>query len=554
MTAKIFKGIFITALSVLVISSALVFVLCFRSYKGKAEGELKRNAEYIAAGYGVGGVTYMERLDLTSVRMILISPSGEVMYDSLGADGRVYADILEREEIKSALRGSPRTNEYRDEESGKRSLGYAAVLDDGFILLLSMPAYSAAAMLGEMITPTVSLITLLLIITFAVAMRLSRSVIEPINELDLEHPEKSKSSAELKPIIDKLSSQKYRISHQMAELRARESEFNNLTENMNVGMIVINSRTEIVSSNKSARAIFTGLDDNTRSILSIKNTPEFKEAIRAALTGGRGYDYIRTDEKYYTIAITPIDKDGFVDGAVIVIIDDTEKEHREALRREFTSNVSHELKTPLTSISGFAELISSGLTTADDSVHFAENIYKEAQRLITLVGDIIRLNQLDGKEIPYDGIINLCEVADEVVSRLENVAGRRNVSITLQGEAASVEGTYLILEEIIYNLIDNAIKYNKDGGRVAVTVGNKDGAAFVTVKDTGIGIPNDKQDRVFERFYRVDKSHSKNIGGTGLGLSIVKHAALYHKAAIELESEEGVGTAITITFPRLKNT
>ncbi len=553
MTAKIFKGIFITALSVLVISSALVFALCYKSYKGKAEGELKRNAEYISAGYDVGGVSYVERLDAASVRIILISPLGEVTYDTLGTEGREYTAILDREEIKSAVNGAPRVNEYKDEQTGKRVLGYAEVLADGCILLLSAPAYSAAAMLGEMITPTVSLITLLLVITFVVAMGLSRSVIEPIDELDLEHPEINKANAELKPIIDKLSSQKYRISHQMAELRAREIEFNNLTENMNVGMIVINSKTEIISSNKSARALFAGLEGSTRSILSIKNTPEFKEAIRAALTGGRGYDYIRTDEKYYTIAITPIEKDGLVDGAVIVIIDDTEKEHREALRREFTSNVSHELKTPLTSISGFAELISSGLSSAEDSVHFAENIYKEAQRLITLVGDIIRLNQLDGREIPYDGVINLYEVGDEVVSRLENVAERKNVSITLDGEAASVEGTYLILEEIIYNLIDNAIKYNKDGGKVAVTVGSKDGSAFVSVKDTGIGIPNDKQDRVFERFYRVDKSHSKNIGGTGLGLSIVKHAALYHKAAIELESEEGVGTAVTITFPRVNN-
>ncbi len=551
MTARVFRGFFITAIGVLVVSVAMIFALCFKSYNARAVDEIERCAEYISAGYEAAGTSYFSYVSNSDMKILLVKSDGETLYSSYAYSFSRDA-VLEKSEIKNALSGAPSAERYKDEETGRAMLHYALLLPEGNILSVAAPSPGAHSMLFEMMTPIISLITLVIVLTFIAAVKLSMSVVEPINELDLEHPENNESSVELKPIIDKLTSQKYRISHQMAELRSRENEFNNLTENMNVGMVVINSKTDIISCNKSARLIFGIGDSAVKNVLALKDTEGFRDAIKEALLGRRAYDYLRTDEKYYTISVTPVERDGLVDGAVIVVIDETEKEHRETLRREFTSNVSHELKTPLTSISGFAELISSGLTTTDDSVHFADNIYKEAQRLITLVGDIIRLNQLDGKEIPYDGIINLYEVADEVVERLTNVAERKNVKIKLEGDRADVLGTYLILEEIIYNLIDNAIKYNKDGGLVTVSVNEKNSIPEISVSDTGIGIPNDKQDRVFERFYRVDKSHSKKIGGTGLGLSIVKHAALYHKANINLESEEGVGTTITITFPPCK--
>ncbi len=551
MTVKIFKGIFITALCVLIVCSGIIFAICFKQYNALSDENIQKNAKYISAGYETAGISYLNSLESGVLRVTVISPNGEPIFDSEPGTPEYYLSVLSGDDVKYALEGTPETDRRKDED-GRMLVFYALALSDGNILSVSAPASSAGVLLSQMTTPIVSMITLLIIIALIAAIRLSISVLEPINAIDLEHPEKSRPNADLKLIIDKLSSQKQRISDQMDELRSREDEFKNLTENMNVGMIVINSRTEVISYNKSAEQMLGGKSTGKKSILSIKDTPEFRGAIKNAFSGMPGYDFIRTDEKYYNIAVTPVEKDGIVDGAVILMIDETEKEHRESLRREFTSNVSHELKTPLTSISGFAELIMSGLAGGEDTVHFADNIYKEAQRLITLVGDIIRLNQLDGKEIPYDGVIDLYSCAEEAVQRLQSVAAREGVKIMLEGSGTPVNGTYLILEEIIYNLIDNAIKYNREGGFVRVEVGEKNRIPTLRVSDNGIGIPQDKQDRVFERFYRVDKSHSKKIGGTGLGLSIVKHAALYHKANIALESTEGVGTAITITFPPVK--
>jgi two-component system phosphate regulon sensor histidine kinase PhoR len=281
-----------------------------------------------------------------------------------------------------------------------------------------------------------------------------------------------------------------------------------------------------------------------------KDLQSFREAVRAALSGNVGYDFIKKGERFYSVHATPVMHNKSVDGAVIVILDVTEKEERDALRREFTSNVSHELKTPLTSISGFAELIKSGMAEGEDARRFAENIHKESSRLISLVGDIIRLSQLDGSEIPYDDEpVDLYSIAEDVVERLLTIAEKKNVTIELSGEETFVLGNALIIEEMIYNLCDNGIKYNRDGGHVKIDVRTENGFPTFSVSDSGIGIPKDMQERVFERFYRVDKSHSRSIGGTGLGLSIVKHAASYHKADIRLESEEGVGTSVTVTFP-----
>lgn len=406
----------------------------------------------------------------------------------------------------------------------------------------------------DVIAPAIVLFTGVSIVAFVVATLLSKSVTEPINNIDPEHPESAKVYEELRPIVDKLSSQNYKITRQMNLLRKRENEFNSITSNMSEGLIVINSRAAILSCNKSAREIFGLAEEPPRSVLMLHSSRTFRDAIGAVLAGKNGYDSIRDGDKYYSLFATPVLNGGNVDGAVIVVIDVTEKEGREALRREFTSNISHELKTPLTSISGFAEVIKSGMAEEDEVRHFAENIHKEASRLISLVGDIIRLTQLDGGEIPYDDEkIDLYALADEVVERLSGIAERADVTITLDGEHAVVDGNSTAIEEIIYNLCDNAIKYNRAGGSVRIRVNEAAGEAVLRVSDDGIGIPKDKQDRVFERFYRVDKSHSKAIGGTGLGLSIVKHAAAYHKAHLTLESDEGVGTTVTVAFPKAKS-
>ena len=404
-------------------------------------------------------------------------------------------------------------------------------------------------MLGEILAPMLLVFGALALIAYFVASMAARNVVKPINEIDPEHPERTKTYDELRPIMDKLISQNYKISRQMDTLRMRENEFNSITFNMSEGLVVINSRAAILSCNRSAKEIFA-IKETPKSVLSLDSSEGFRGAIGAALSGNSGYHAFRSGERYYSLFATPVLHEKHVEGAVVVIVDVTEKEEREALRREFSSNVSHELKTPLTAISGFAELIKSGMASPADAAHFAENIHKEASRLISLVGDIIRLSRLDGGEIPYDEEpVDLYAVASDVAERLEAVASRAEVTVSVEGTPSPVSGNSTIVEEIIYNLCDNAIKYNRVGGYVRIKVGKLSRGAYVEVKDNGIGIPADKRDRVFERFYRVDKSHSREIGGTGLGLSIVKHAALYHKATVALESEEGVGTTVTVTFP-----
>ena len=382
----------------------------------------------------------------------------------------------------------------------------------------------------------------------------AKSIVSPIENINPSSVNMLGVYDELKPLVSQLHSQNYKVTKQKSELSLRENEFNSITRYMSEGMIVINSRAEILSANPSAREIF-GVKKEPKTVLLLNNSSGFREAISAALSGRNGYDAMRKGDKYYSIMATPVSHSGIIEGAVIVIFDITEKEEREALRREFTSNVSHELKTPLTSISGFAELISSGIAEGDDARRFAQNIQKEASRLIALVGDVIRLSQLDGGEIPYDeGGVDLLLVAEDVVERLSSVAERAEISISVDGVRAEVVGNAMILEQMVYNLCDNAIKYNDRGGFVKVTVREEDGVITLSVTDNGIGIPKDKQDRVFERFYRVDKSHSREIGGTGLGLSIVKHAAAYHKARIALDSEEGVGTTVTVDFMPISHT
>lgn len=393
----------------------------------------------------------------------------------------------------------------------------------------------------------ISLVTAVLL-AFVIARLASNSITKPIKELDLKNPDKVKTFDELQPILDRLSYQNYEIFNKTNALSVKENEFLSLTANMSEGLVLVNSRGNAFTCNRSAREIFDFDGKLPTSILSVNSSEAFRVAVLKALSGENGYYSFCKEDKFYSLIASPVFNNGNADGAVIVVIDETEKEQREQLRREFTSNVSHELKTPLTSISGFAELISSGMAMGDDAKRFALKIGGEAARLITLVGDIIKLTQLDGGEIYLGDRINLFETSKSVVARLQNLADAAGISLSVTGEELYVTGNSTIIFELIYNLVDNGIKYTEKGGKVELRVfREKDGVA-ICVKDNGIGIPKDKQERVFERFYRVDKSHSKEIGGTGLGLSIVKHAANCHNAKIKLDSEAGCGTEITVTF------
>ena len=518
MTTKIFKSIFLTALAVLVSALVVIFSLTHSHYTDRIEAELKRDCEYISAGISSYGIEYLDTVSVGGVRVVLRSPAGEVLFDSL--------------------------------EDDAVAVSYTGILEDGSTLTVSTSESPLISVLVDMLGTAIVLFALVIFLAVLAANRLSHGIVDPINSIDLDDPNESEVYEELKPVVSRLAYQRRRISCQLAELRMREEEFSFLTANMSEGIVVINSKTVILSCNEAAKQIFGLTGDLPRSILSLKDTESFRAAVVNALSGQVGYDTLRTGDKIYSLTVTPVIEDSSVEGAVLLVIDDTEKDERERLRREFTSNVSHELKTPLTSISGFAELIRTGIATGEDAVHFADNIHKEAARLIVLVGDIIQLTRLDGSEMPYDDDpVRLDELVRETAGRLENVAEAAEIRIICDTERVRMPGNSKIVEEIIYNLADNAIKYNKRGGEVRLRTYNDGADAVLVVSDNGIGIPQDKQDRVFERFFRVDKSHSKDIGGTGLGLSIVKHSAAYHKAKINLKSREGEGTEIEVRFP-----
>ena len=555
MTGKIFKSVFITALAVMLACFLIVFISTYNSYTDLAFSELERECEYLKVGIDEYGEEYLEEISVEGARITYIDASGEILFDTYSnPDGSAPIAVNDSEEFKKAKSDGIGTAVRTSEYTGRRTAYCAMLLDSGDVIRVSSSLYSSLSILGAMSWPMIALFLLVLLLAFLIASSLSRSIVAPINSLDLTSPESSEVYDELKPIISRLSSQNRRIARQMSEIRVRESEFNSITSNMSEGMLVVSSRAELLSCNNSAREIF-GLKNITlpKSILSINEAEPLLKPLADALIGQGSTFSFSKNEKHYTVIASPVYTDGRGTGAVAVIVDDTEKEDREELRREFTSNISHELKTPLTSISGFAELIRDGFADGEDATRFAGNIYSEAQRLIVLVGDIIRLTQLDGAEMPYDdGEISLAEVAKEVVERLESVAERAGISINASLSDAWLCGNRMTLDEIVYNLVDNAIKYGNSGGYVNISVQNTKNGAVLTVEDNGIGIPKDKCERVFERFYRVDKSHSKNKGGTGLGLSIVKHAVAYHKGEISLKSEEGVGTKITVTFPPVK--
>ena len=415
------------------------------------------------------------------------------------------------------------------------------------ILLVGLAALAMGALAarqGDALLPAGAVLVAL------AARCLSVGITRPIRELDPARPEACGRYGELFPLLDYLRRQQATIRSQTEELRQRHEEFTAITENMSEGFLLIDRRTNLLSCNASALRLLGAPEAAPgESVLRLSRAESFCRVVEEALSGRHSEALLEGEGGCCQLLASPVSHQGRPAGAVVAILDVTERQRREALRREFTANVSHELKTPLTSISGFAELMKGGLVPQETVPEFASDIYREAQRLIALVEDIIHLSQLDENALPMAREpVDLFALAEEVLARLTSAAARAQVTLSLEGEPAEVEGVRHVLEEMIGNLVDNGVKYNRPGGSVAVAVGRREGLARLTVRDTGIGIPPAHQQRVFERFYRVDKSHSREVGGTGLGLSIVKHAAAYHGAALELESREGEGTAVTVQW------
>lgn len=539
MTGKIIRSLFSLAMLVLVIGAALFSGILYGYYEKQSFASLAQEAEQLQQTMEYVSPEQMRSAD----RITLISPDGTVLYDSV-ARADAMENHLSREEVVQALREGTGKSSHYSSTVLKKNLYYALRLEDGNILRLSREQSSLGAMLLNMAWPIAATVAGLLLLAAGLSVRLARQITQPINAISPDDPQNV--YPELQPLTQRLRQQRETIRNQMDELSRRMREFSAMTENMSEGFLLIDLRGHVLTENHSASMLLPTDADNIAKC----SQRELCQAAQQALTGQRCERLLQQGERTLSVIASPVLESGQVTGAVVLTLDVTEREQREKLRREFSANVSHELKTPLTSISGFAELMSQGLVPPDKVREFSMDIQKECTRLTNLVEDIIDLSRLEegGGDMTWEDI-DLYTLCDDVLQSLEPVAKRQTVTLRLAGESLQVRGVYQVLREMIYNLCDNAIKYNRSGGSVTVTVARSAGRASVTVADTGIGIPYEDQSRVFERFYRVDKSHSRAIGGTGLGLSIVKHAAALHGAEIKLQSQPEDGTVITVLFP-----
>lgn len=548
MRKKIFQNYLLVEVLVLVLCCGLFLGVLFQHYEKQAFSQLRTEANYIAHGMELSGESYLNTLR-SDARVTWVDADGTVRYDS-AADPATMQNHLNRKEIAEALRNGEGDGSHFSETLMERTLYYAVRLGDGTVLRVSCTQKTVMAMLLMMMPPLLGVAAAVLLICMLMAFRLARHIVDPINRIDLDHPVVEETYGELEPLVKRIQKQNRTIRRQMDELSQRQREFSALTDNMSEGFLLVDYKTNVLSANHSAlRMLGDGKVEEITNLRRDNCLPQVLTTVEAALAGVRTETVQEIGGISWQVIANPVVSSGQVAGVAVLLMDVTEREQREKLRQEFSANVSHELKTPLTSITGFAELMKEGMVTGEKVKEFAGDIYREARRLIDLVNDIIRLSRLDENSKLFESEqVDLYDLCDEIIANLQNVAERQNVMFSLSGEHVTISGVWQILNEMVYNLCDNAIKYNRPSGTVDVSVRRDGGSVRLTVRDTGIGIPYADQPRVFERFYRVDKSHSKEVGGTGLGLSIVKHGAQYHNARLELESEPGKGTSISIVF------
>ena len=551
MTKKIFKSIMTVCTVVLILGLAFVMGILYRYFGKQISTELEKEAFYAAQGVESSGMEYLEKLDGKNSRITLIDQDGSVLYDSQ-AEASSMENHKDREEVKEAAETGKGKAVRMSETLSEKTIYYALRLEDGKILRVSSTQYSVLALVYQLIVPVLWILLLMIVLSGLFASRLSKKVVEPVNKLDLEHPEENEVYEEVAPLLSRMYKQNREIKNQIDTARRQQEEFAIITENMQEGLVVIDRYTMILSGNASVWKLFhVNGPKNGESVYVLNRSEEFQSIIDKALGGKNNEAVLKVDGSDIHVVANPVMREEQVEGAVLLLVNVTEKLEREKLRREFSANVSHELKTPLTSISGFAEIIQDGYVKEEDVRAFAGRIYKEAQRLITLVEDVIRISQLDEGEVPYEWTeTDLYQTAKNVFGTLSEAAKKQDVHLYIEGDRVQLHTVPNILEEVLFNLCDNAIKYNKPGGSVCICLTENEESVCISVKDNGVGIPKEDQSRVFERFYRVDKSHSKEIGGTGLGLSIVKHGVSFLGGEVELESTPEQGTEITVSFPK----
>ncbi len=551
MTKKIFKSNIVVAAAVLIFGIACVMAILYQHFGKEINGELKKEASYLSYGVEQDGIDYLKQINEKDDRITYIAEDGTVLYDNM-ADAEAMENHSERKEVQEALKTGSGYAERTSETLSQKTIYYALRLPDHSVLRVSSTQFSVFVLLMELIPPIIGILIVMLIIAVIVSAHMANKIVEPINNLDLEHPEDNQVYDEVGPLLSKIYKQNRQIKNQLEAARRNQEEFGIITENMQEGLLVIDSYTMILSGNSSVWNMFQLKEAKIGdSVYSLNRNEDFRMLIEQVLKGQHGSVLLHLGNEAIQMIANPVTREHKVVGAVLLLMNETEKVEREQLRREFSANVSHELKTPLTSISGFAEIIQDGLVRAEDIKKFAGRIYDEAQRLITLVEDTIKVSQLDEGENPYEWEqLDAYTVVKDVCGRLKDIAAKKNVHLYIDGDKTMLCTVRPILDEIIYNLCDNGIKYNRDDGTVSIHLRDLGENVEIRVKDNGIGIPGEDQSRVFERFYRVDKSHSKAIGGTGLGLSIVKHGVTFLGGTLKMVSEIGKGTEITMTFPK----
>lgn len=553
MTRKIFQSIIAVVISVLLLSLALITGVLYNHFETTMLDQLRTTAQFAEQGVEREGMAYFDDLHARNCRVTWIAADGTVKYDNR-SDPKTMENHADRQEVREAMENDSGTSVRRSSTLSEHTMYYAKRLSDGTVLRLSMSQRSVLFLMGGMLSPLVFIFLAACLLAGVLSYRVSKKIVKPLSEIDLKHPEQVETYDELSPFLQRIAAQNREIDARMAEIRKQQQEFSMITENMSEGLFVVDRNYQILSYNKSAMQIF-GMDPRQEheNLLAVNRSEGFRNAVDSALKGRHAQENLELNGRVYQIIANAVCQPDFAEdmvGAVILVLDVTEKEAQEQYRREFTANVSHELKTPLTSISGIAEIIRNGIVKPEDIPHFAGKIYDESQRLITLIGDIIKLSRLDENQVPMEReTVDMLEMARDVVQQLSSVARKSGVTLVANGTHGQVQGVRQVLGEMVYNLCENAVKYNRAGGRVWVDVQQVADHVVLRVKDTGIGIPAAEQGRIFERFYRVDKSHSKAVGGTGLGLSIVKHGAALHHATISVSSEPEQGTEITLTFP-----
>ncbi len=548
MTKKIFHSIFTVALVVLLASIGIATSFLYDYFNRSQVSQLKAELSLVADTVNEVGVEYFENFDSTVFRFTVVDTDGSVLYDTQVQPSEME-NHADREEIAEAFKDGTGSSARNSSTLTEKTFYEAVRLENGDVLRISVSQLTVGALILGMLPAIVAIILIAAVVAGILSHTMAKKVTEPLMQLDLEHPSENNTYEELTPILTKIHKQHKQIKTQMETLRRKSDEFEQIVSSMNEGLVLLDEHGMVLSMNAAAKKIFTVTEDVKGSdFLLVDRTSKMSKAIWNALDGNHGEYTEERNGSEYQFTLNPIESDGKILGAVILVFDISDRAFAERNRQEFTANVTHELKTPLQSIIGSAELLENGLVKPEDTARFVGNIRKEATRLVSLINDIIRLSQLDENHEPATETVELTEVAKEVVEILTVSAAKRHVELIIEGEPQTIFGMRRYVYEIIYNLCDNAIRYNVDGGKVEVKIGKDNGRAFVSVKDTGIGIAPEHQSRIFERFYRVDKSHSKETGGTGLGLSIVKHAVQYHNGKVTLDSDLGKGTTITVTF------